>query len=55
MNTFIDGVEAELIRLNIQVTLLQNGLKEAMEWNWLDGDVPEIITKQLEALLEDTE
>lgn len=53
MNDFIDGIEAELIRLNAQIISLKAGLKEAMEWNWLDDDMPRIVLEQLEALLED--
>lgn len=47
------GIELmELADLQSQVARLKEALKEAMGWNWLDGDVPSEIQTQCEGALE---
>jgi hypothetical protein len=47
----IEAKEAELAEKDRVIEQLKEGLKEALEWNWLDDDYPDQIRKNLEDLL----
>lgn len=43
--------EDDLKEKNAEIDRLRKALKEAMEWNWMQGDIPQRVIDQCEAAL----
>lgn len=49
-----ESIQKEFKRLNDNIISLRAGVREAMEWNWLDEDAPLDVRNALITLLERT-